>query len=246
MDKYKILYIEDEKHIRDTMTDIFELQGFDISTAGNGKEGLEKLKKNKPDIIISDIMMPEMDGFEFINIIRKNKETELIPLIFVTAKTLNTEKLMGLELGADDYIVKPFEFQELLLKVRNILNTRKKLLQKLYTEPEKIITESQDEIFLKELKLIIEDKISDPDLSLDDIARSINYSTSTLQRRLKVITGKSVSQFIREYRLKRARALILLNYGTLSEIVKKTGFSNIQYFSQSYKEFFNISPSKEV
>jgi DNA-binding response OmpR family regulator len=245
MTKNKILYVEDEKNIRDTMSDIFELQGFDIDLASNGREALKILNSCKPDIIISDIMMPEMDGFEFIKGLKMNKETELIPLIFVTAKILNTEKLKGLGLGADDYITKPFEFQELLLKIKNILNTRRKLLSKFYTEPDNIVVQSQDDLFLKELNQIIEEKISDPDLSLKEIAGLMNYSESTLQRKLKKCTGKPVSRFIREYRLNRAKALILLDYGTISEITRKTGFSSIHYFSQTYKNFFHIAPSKE-
>jgi len=224
--------------------DILDVEYQHIFTAKNGEEGLKEVVKNRPDLIISDIMMPVMDGFGFLKEIRKNPDTELIPVIFLTGKVMLETKLKSLEFGADDYITKPFEIKELLLKVQNLIKTRRKMLQMLHSNPEKVFSESQDEVFLKKIKLALEDNLKDVDLSMDLLAEQLHISSSTLQKKLKKITGKSVSRFVREYRLKRARDLIDLDYGNISEIASKTGFRNVSYFSSSYKEFFGDNPTK--
>ncbi|MFT5725456.1 MAG: YesN/AraC family two-component response regulator, partial [Bacteroidia bacterium] len=208
----------------------------------DGLAGLNMIKRFQPDLVISDVLMPKMDGFEMLNALKSDEQTSLIPLIFLTAKASFNSRLEGLEFGADDYIIKPFHNDELLVKIRNTIETRKKLLQMLYMSPEKVVSESSDDKFLKQTKSAIEHDISNQNFGLEDLAKALNTSTSSLQKKLKRICEKSVSQFIREYRLKRSRDLIDLGYGNLSEIADKAGFRSLSYFSKCFKDFYGTNP----
>jgi len=242
---YQILIVEDDAAIRESLTELLEVNNFRVRQAVNGKKGLEEVNGKLPDLILCDIKMPIMDGYEFLINIRKNAATELIPVIMITAKVDFESKLHGLELGVDDYITKPFEFKELFLKVTNLLNTRKKIAQSLSVLPLTTSFQSQDEVLIKKLKLIIEENIERSSISVEDIAKQLFMSTSTFQRKIKCIINKTPNQFIKEYRLKRAKSMIQLNYGTLSEIAFKTGFTSLSYFSASYKNFFGHNPKAD-
>ncbi|MBO6517989.1 MAG: response regulator [Bacteroidia bacterium] len=244
MKKTKIVVVEDEPEVRQTLVDILEVKKYKVDTASNGQEGINVIKRVLPDLVICDVMMPIKDGFELVKEIKMDEKTELIPVLFLTANVSTTAKLKGLEFGADDYITKPFLMEELLLKVHNAIHMRKRLLQVMYSTPEKVVTESADERFLKKLKLTIENKISDPNLGMPDVAEGLNISTSSLQKRLKALTQKSVSQFIREYRLKRSLDLIYVGYGNLSQISEKVGFRSLSYFTKSFKDFYGHPPSQ--
>jgi AraC-like DNA-binding protein len=151
---------------------------------------------------------------------------------------------MGLKLGANDYITKPFEMNELLLKVKNLLRLRSKITETAYSDPPRVNVQSKKDIFLRNLNLAIEDDIKNVNFLMDDLANKLGISASSLQKKLKSIAGKSVSQYIREYRLKRANQLIISDYGSLSEIAKSTGFRSLSYFSKTYKNFYGVPPSK--
>ena len=162
----------------------------------------------------------------------------------MTAKVELESKLRGLEIGADDYITKPFEFKELALKISNLLRTRKKLISKTgpanSSEPV-----SQDSIFIKKLNLLLNEQLDNSKLRIESVAFQLNLSLSTFQRKLKNITGKSPNQYIKEHRLLRARTMINVNYGNLSEIARQTGFGSLSYFSKAYKDFFGTTPSDD-
>ncbi len=244
MIKTKIVIVEDEYELRQTLVDILEMHKYDVESAANGQEGLNMIRRVQPDLIISDVMMPVKDGFELVKELKLDTDTELIPVIFLTANVSSSAKLQGLEFGADDYITKPFLMEELLLKVRNLVQTRRKLLQVMYLNPEKVITESQDERFLKKLKLTIENHINNPDLGMKDVASEMGISTSSLQKRIKSLAQKSVSQFIREYRLKRSLDLIYVGYGNMSQIAEKVGFRSLSYFTKCFKDYNGYPPSQ--
>ncbi|MDC3337219.1 response regulator [Flavobacteriales bacterium] len=243
---YDILIVEDELAIRMSLVDLMEISGFQVRSAENGLEGVRKVQEKTPDLIISDVMMPELDGYGFLEEIRANKETTLIPFIFLTAKVELESKLQGMELGADGYITKPFEFRELNLKVRNLLITKQKVLQNALTKPGLVKEHSQDTIILKKLNLIMEEQLENSELTTDQLAISLNMSLSTFTRKLKKLSNKSPNQFMKEFRLIRAKQMVELSYGSLSEIARKTGFSTLSYFSHSYKEFYGKSPSEET
>ena len=218
------------------------MSGYQTFCAKDGIEGLSMAQKLIPDLIICDVMMPNMDGFECLQKLKETRELELIPVFMLTARVEIEAKLKGLELGADDYITKPFEFKELSLKLSNKINNRKKLIESL-TDKKPIF--SQDHIFLKKLNLIIDENIHNSKFKVADLANLLNMSISTLNRHVKQTTDKSPNQLINEYRMNLAKKMIQNNHGTLSEIAYKVGFSSISYFSFAYKEHYGISPSDE-
>ena len=242
---YKVLIVEDDLGIRETVADLFELNGYQVFLAKDGAEGFRKIKTKRPDVVISDIMMPIMNGLQLLAKVRGQNDTQLLPFIFITAKVMTESKLKGLELGADDYLTKPFVIKELFLKVNNLIKRRKRTLEVLSTKPEKVQGVTRDESIIQGLRIFLDENISNAHLSLDDIAKSLAISSSTLQKKVKKTTKKSVSQFIREYRLKRARDLILLSNESLKQIAHLTGFGSQSYFSICYKEFFGHSPSAD-
>lgn len=244
--KPKIVIVEDELELRETLVDLLSLFDYDVKTAENGIAGYNVIVRWKPDIVLSDIMMPKSDGYELLQKLKTNPDTELIPVLFLTAKVGMEHKLKGLEFGADDYLLKPFHKDELLIKIKNIIQTRKQLLKVMYSTPDKVVSESSDEKFLKNLKLAIEKEISNENYSLADIARDMNYSSSAIQKKVKAITNQSVSEFVRHYRLKRSHDLILVGFGSLSQIADKVGFRSLSYFSTSYKNYFGESPSEAM
>jgi len=238
------LIVEDDPAIRETVAELFELNSFKVGTVANGALAYRKILDRKPDIVISDIMMPVMDGLQLLRRIRSNPETQLIPFILITAKAMTESKLECLEQGADDYLTKPFEIKELFLKVRNLTDRRDKMIKSFASTPDSIQKNSKEEDFSYTLKRHLEEQLSNSNLSLEDIARALGVSTSTLQKKIKQKFNKSVSQFIREFRLKRAHDLIVLSNCSLKEIAFKTGFNSLSYFSISYKKFYGISPSE--
>lgn len=245
MDKgIAILFIEDEKNVRDTVEELLQLAGFDVTSAENGKVGLDRLRKKHFDIVVTDIMMPEMDGFELLKEIRKRPDTELMPVIFLTARVGLEDKLNGLECGANDYVTKPFEIKELIVRVQNLVQERRKLVKKALTEPDMVVIDSEDNIFLRKMKLVLEDYIAIAEFDVNMLADALHISRSTLQKKVKQITDKSVTAFVREYRLKRANALIIAGYGNISEVARKTGFNSVSYFSTSFKEYYGTAPTK--
>jgi len=240
--QHHILIVEDEKAIRESLQDMLEINGYVVAIAENGLEGLKSIQEQKPNLIISDVMMPFMDGFELLRVMKSSFETELIPIIMLTAKVELESKLYGLELGADDYITKPFEFRELNLKINNLLVKHKKLTDNINRG---VKATSQDVVFIKKLHLLLDEQIDNSKLSIDIIASQLNMSISTFSRWHKKIIKSSPNQYLKEYRLNRAKEMIQLNYGNVSEIALKTGFSSLSYFSTVYTDFFGINPSDD-
>jgi DNA-binding response OmpR family regulator len=239
----KVLIIEDEVKLRENITELFETQQYQIATADNGKSGYDRALKFAPDLIVSDVIMPEEDGFELLLKLKNNPATEFIPVIFLTAKTMMASKIEGLQLGADDYIMKPFSAEELLVRSENLITKHQKMLKK------GLIAVNEDNIIPKSERLIrdiiqfIEEHLSDYNLSVDMIAKHLGISKSTIQRKIKISVNKNLNQLIREYRLEKARKMIERNAGTLSDIAQTTGFNSLSYFSYSYKKFYGLAPS---
>ncbi len=243
--KFSILTVEDDIAIGETLKALLEKHGFRSILAKNGKEGLSIIDMEKPDLVITDVMMKGMDGFEFLAEIRKKPATELLPVIMLTARIDLQSKLHGLRLGADDYLTKPFEFQELYLKINNLLNTRIKILENPPDYQRRISEKSESEAFLNKLESIVKERIENEDLKINQIAELLNMSLSTFQRKIKKFTGKSAVAWLNEYKLTKAQVLIKLDHGTLSEIASKCGFRSLSYFSTSYKQFYGRNPSRD-
>lgn len=241
-----ILIIEDDRAILEILTELLEHHNYGVDSAVNGKKGLLALEKQIPDLIILDIMMPEMDGFEVLEKIRSNSKTEFLPVIMLTAKADMESHLTGLTLKADDYITKPFDFPVLDLKIKNLIAKHDKLKKVIKSSAKDSILDSREIVFLNKLNTIIDDQLANSDLSIGDISNAMNLSLSTFNRQLKKISKKTPNNYVKQYRLNRAKEMINSDIGNISQIAFKTGFSSLSYFSTQYKNHFGTNPSKEL
>ena len=222
-----MLLIDDNADIRQYIKSGLR-NDYNIIEATDGKEGLRKAKSKLPDLIISDIMMPEIDGIQLCLKLKSNTKTSHIPIILLTARTTFLHVKEGFEVGADDYVIKPFDTNLLRLKVKSVLTNRERLKQslgkKLPFELKASETTSMDEKFLKKLYLIIEKNISDPDFHIESLSKELAMSRASLYRKIKTFTNYSASEFIKNYRLQVARKYLLETDLSISEISYKTGF----------------------
>src|SRR5690606_17647058 len=190
--------------------------------AENGNKGLRLAEDNIPDLIISDIMMPEMDGYELSRKIKTNEKTNHIPVILLTAKADTRDKLEGLETGADDYLIKPFNSEELKIRVKNLIKIRKQMREKYQSQmlikPSEVVVPSSQKVFIDRLISLIEKNISNEKFSVEILADEIGLSRAQLHRKIKAITNQSPSEFIRNYRLQRAAELLKQDAGNIAEI----------------------------
>ena len=242
-----VLIVEDNADLKAYLAEILEDE-FRLELAENGKEGLEKAFDLVPDLIISDMMMPVMDGFVFCTEIRKDERTSHIPFVLLTARGTIESKLEGLELGADEYITKPFNTKELQVRVKNLLEQREQLRKsfsrQVIVQPKNISVTSVDEQFLTQAMEIMESHLSDEQFSVERFAEEMDMSRKNLLRKIKALTDQSVNEFIRNFRLQRASQLLAANSATVSEIAYKVGFNNLSYFSKCFKELFGVVPNE--
>jgi len=242
-----ILVVEDNYELQISLKDIFS-DYYNVLLAENGEEGYALALEHNPDLVISDVMMPKMDGIEMSDKLHKNDLTTHIPIILLTAKKTAKNKILGLRAGAVEYINKPFNINELVLKVNNIITRSDRLILKykndLITAPNSGGSKSQDEIFLGNLVNLVENQISNPDFRTEDLANDLNMSYSAIYRKFQALTGKKIVDFIRTMRLKKAAVLIGdCNY-SVSEAAFLVGFNDPKYFSKCFKREFGKSPRK--
>ncbi len=246
-DSSSLLIVEDNIDVRNFIKSIF-INKYKIYEAGHGKEALSITKDTHIDLIISDVMMPEMDGFEFCNLVKSDITTSHIPVILLTAKTSATHHEKGYLNGADVYITKPFDANILDIRVKNLLQSRINLITKfrneIILEPKELTVTSTDEIFLKKALGIVEANLSNSDFSIDIFISEMGMSRSVLYRKLKALTGQSITEFIRNIKLKRAGQLILNSDMNISEIAFDLGFNDLKYFRKSFQKLFNVLPSQ--
>ncbi len=242
-----LLIVEDNPDLRHYIAEQFEKE-FKIITAKDGKVGLEIAEAQLPDLIISDIMMPKMTGTELCETLKKDVKTCHIPIILLTAKAGQAAKLKGLKTGADDYLTKPFDGHELLIRSKNLLAQRETLRNKFAGElkirPTELFLSSVDERFITQVMEEVEDNLENEYYSVEDLANSVGFSRSQLNRKLKCLTNKSPNQLIREFRLTRAKEMLEQKSASVSEVAYSVGYSNLSYFSKSYKETFGELPSE--
>ena len=242
-----LLMVEDNPdmrtYIRNALSDHYH-----IREAANGKEGLAKAQQEIPDLIISDIMMPEMDGFKFCGLIKSNELTSHIPVILLTAKADRDSKLEGLETGADDYLSKPFDTEELRLIIRNRIEHRRKMREhfrkEITLEPNGIAITSLDEKFLGKALDIIEKHMDDELFSIVDFSAEAGYSHIQFYRKLKALTGQTPNQFLRTIRLKRAAELLRNNSDHIAQVAYSVGFGSESYFIRCFKEQYGMTPGQ--
>ncbi|MCB0551575.1 MAG: helix-turn-helix domain-containing protein [Phaeodactylibacter sp.] len=200
-----------------------------------------------PDIIISDVMMPGKDGFELCATLKADHRTSHIPIILLTAKAGQQHKIEGLEQGADAYLTKPFDVRELKVRMAKLIEQRQRLKEQfageLRLKPTEVSLASMDQRFLQSVIKQIEENIGNEYYSVEELAHSVGFSRSQLHRKLKALADKSPNQLIRDFRLARAKELLEQKSATVSEVAYQVGYSNLSYFSKSYKDAFGVSPS---
>ncbi|MEK9136739.1 MAG: ATP-binding protein, partial [Bacteroidota bacterium] len=242
-----VLIVEDNADVRAYMRE-YLVSGYDVQEAHDGAEGIEKAREIIPDLIISDVMMPKKDGYELCKTLKLDEKTSHIPIILLTAKAGTENKIEGLETGADDYLTKPFDAKELLVRVKNLIDLRRKLRERFSVgqvlKPGEIAVTSLDDQFLQKAMAIVEKQMCNEDFSVDDFAREVGMSRSQLHRKLTALTNQSAGDFIRYMRLQRAKDLLKQNAGTVSEIAYQVGFNSVAYFTKCFREQFGVVPSE--
>ncbi|MDT8432720.1 MAG: two-component regulator propeller domain-containing protein [Bacteroidales bacterium] len=243
----RVLVVEDKEEVREYLAELLE-EHFEVIKADNGSSGYELVVTELPDLVLSDVMMPETDGYELCERIRKNERTAHIPVLLLTAKGTRDDQLMGTRRGADGYISKPFDPVLLLEKVKQLIAARhrvaEKYMKKISLEPLRTEISSEDEKLIRSALIIIEKKISDPELDAESLAREMGMSSSTLYRRMKKLVKQSPGEFIKSTRIKMAARYLKETHLTVSEIVEKVGYTDTRNFRESFREKFGVSPSE--
>lgn len=257
-----ILIIEDNEELRHFIKNILSKE-YKVYEAANGKEGLEITLKKSPDIVVSDIMMPEMDGVEYLDMVKKNRDISHIPVILLTAKSAVDDRIKGMEYGADDYITKPFNSSYLKAKIASLIKQRD-MLREYYMskggnmkiqvqaqhdrewEPSMPVITSFDDEFICKVIQGIEDNIDNTAFKIDDLAKAINMSRPVFYRKIKSIVGLTPIDFVKKIRIKRAIQLLETGQFSVAEVTYRSGFNTPQYMSKVFKELMGCSPTEYI
>ncbi|MBB6112912.1 Signal transduction histidine kinase [Mucilaginibacter lappiensis] len=241
-----ILIVEDNPEFRTYLKEDLN-RSYNVVEAANGRDGWQKALSLHPNLILSDINMPEINGIDFCKKIRSDKRTEHIPFILLTAFTAGEQELIGLETGANDYMIKPFNFEVLHFKIKNLLkyqqSTKETYQKQIEVEPSAVVIEGPDMKFMKKALAVIEANISNADFSVEMLSREVNMSRVALYRKVFNLLGKAPLEFIKSIRLKRAMQLLEMNEFTIAEVAYQVGYNNPKYFAKAFKSEFSILPS---
>lgn len=244
-----VLLVEDHDELRAFIREQLS-EFYRVETARDGREGLSKAIRQAPDLIVSDIMMPEMDGIQMLDEIKKNVNTSHIPVVLLSAKYSIESQLEGLKYGADCYITKPFNNEFLMASIGNLIRQRKKLFEFLVEKkntvalsPAPVVITSKDESFLKEVIGVVEDRMADVDFNIDAVAGAMAMSRTTFYKKFRSLTHLTPVEFVRDMRLQRAKQLLDAGENNVSEIAYAVGFNNPKYFSTCFREKYQVSPS---
>jgi signal transduction histidine kinase/DNA-binding response OmpR family regulator len=242
-----VLIVEDNADVRGYVRG-FLSESYEVLEAGNGKEALKSAQEATVDLVISDVMMPEMDGIELCRTLKNDERTSHIPVILLTARATSEGKLEGLDIGADDYVIKPFDAREVLARVKNLImlrrNLRAKYGQQFTLTASTMEVTTLDERFLKNLKEKIEQHIGDPDYDTETVAYDMCMSRMQLNRKLHALTGYSTHGLVREFRLQRAAELLKKHAGSVADVAYEVGFNNLSHFARVFRERFGVAPSE--
>jgi DNA-binding response OmpR family regulator len=241
-----ILAVEDSAAMRYYIRETLE-PGYTVVTAADGREGIQKAQEIIPDLIISDIMMPEVDGLELCRLLKNDVKTCHIPIVLLTAKAAEENILQGLETGADDYITKPFNTKLLIARIKNLIDKRRQLQNNINREmnlqPVKTSVSKIDRKFLRDLQVVIKRNISDPEFNVEELCKKLYMGNTTLYRKIQALCGQTPTEFIRSCRLKRALQLLKGGYGSVTEVAFEVGFSSRAYFTKCFREKYQQLPS---
>ncbi len=243
----QILLVEDNADMRQFIKGNL-IQSYRVLEAHDGQKGLEMALSAQPDLLITDLMMPRMDGVELCKHLKENLDTSHIPIIMLTARAGMGNKIEGLESGADDYLTKPFDAKELVTRTQNLI-AKQERLKKYFKEaettvdPAKIATTSLDQKFLEKLLGVLEEEHSDPQFGTPEMQMAMAMSKTQLHRKLKALTNESPGELLRNFRLKRAAHLLANKSDTVTQVAYKVGFNNLSYFAKCFKALHGVSPS---
>jgi DNA-binding response OmpR family regulator len=243
----RIMLVEDNDDMRYFLREL--LSGhFRLEEAINGKQGLNMAIANPPDLIITDLMMPKMDGITLCKDLKNDVHTSHVPIIMLTARAGIENKLEGLETGADDYLLKPFDGSELLVRVKNLILQRQKLRERFINEevqidPKKVTVTSIDQKFMERLLNLLETNFSNPDFGPPQMYSSMNMSKSQLHRKVKALTDETPGELLRNFRLKKAAQLISRKGDSVTQVAYQVGFNNLSYFAKCFKALYGVAPS---
>jgi signal transduction histidine kinase/DNA-binding response OmpR family regulator len=246
--RYDILVVDDNEDMCRFLTS-FLSPLYSVREAGDGYEALEKIRQQMPDMIISDLMMPNMDGLQLTDRLKNDTSTSHIPIILLTAKSAIESRLEALKYGADDYITKPFSSEYLMTRIENILRQRKNLQETyrsslLSLQPKQLKEQSPDETFLAHLLEYMERNMDNSDLTVDDLVREMTLGRTVFFNKLKSLTGLSPVEFIREVRIKRAAQLLEKGHYNVTEITYMVGMNDSRYFAKCFKNAFGVTPTE--
>lgn len=244
--KFTILLAEDNEDFRFYLKDNLR-EAYEIIEAKNGKEGWQKALGQHPDLVVSDIMMPEMSGIELCRKLKEDVRTSHIPIILLTARSTEEIQMEGYTIGANDYITKPFNFQILVSRINNLLvqqeNLKKSFQKQIEINPSEIKVDSEDEKLLRQTMEIVQKNLDNPDFSVEDLSKALLMSRAAMYKKITAITGITPSEFIRSVRLKSAAQLLEKSKMTVAQIAFEVGFNNTKYFVKYFKEEYNMLPT---
>ncbi|MBZ4188017.1 hybrid sensor histidine kinase/response regulator transcription factor [Niabella beijingensis] len=245
-----VLIVEDDLNMLDYISANLKGEGYHTCCAINGKEALGILQSRQIDLVLSDLMMPEMDGIVLCRRIKEQISSSHIPVVLLTAKGTTEAELQALESGADAYIMKPFKWKQITVTIKNLLETRARLKEKFsahpFVEADTLYNNTNDKIFVEKITTIIEERLDDYQLSVEELSKAVAMSRSTLHKKLKAISGHSPNEFIRVIRLKEAAKLLLSGNCNVSEAGYRTGFNSPSYFTKCFTLQFGATPSEFV
>ncbi len=229
-------------YLKDNLREFYQ-----IIESPNGLDGWNKAQQMQPDLIVTDVNMPEMNGIDLCKKIKSTTLTSHIPVIILTARSAEEHQLEGYETGANDYMGKPFNFEILQSRIRNLLvqqeTLRKRFQKQIEVNPSEITITSLDEKFIRQALEIVEKNLDEPDFSVEDLSRELFMSRVSLYKKIHSLTGKAPIEFIRSIRLKRAAQLLERSQLSIAEIAYQVGFNNPKYFAKYFKAEFNVNPS---
>jgi DNA-binding response OmpR family regulator len=244
-DKPLVLVIEDNADVRQYVRDNLP-STYHVVEAADGAEGVDRAREIVPDLIVSDVMMPKKDGYEVCRDLKNDEKTSHIPIILLTAKAASGDKIEGLETGADDYLIKPFDVRELIARIRNLIEVRRKLRERFSVgtvlKPGEIAIASLDDAFLQRVIAVVEKNMANEGFSVEDLGREVGMSRVQIHRKLTALTNQSAGEFIRYMRLHRAMDMLKKDAGTVSEIAYSVGFGSPAYFTKCFHEQFGLTP----
>ncbi len=247
VDDTTVLIVEDHAEVRGFLRDHLE-KYYSVIEAQNGREGLEKATASVPDLVLSDVMMSPMNGYELCRALKTNEGTCHIPIVLLTAKATREDKLHGLDTGADCYLIKPFDALELLMQVRNLIDQRRRLRERfsgpVVLKPSEVGVAPMDEAFLTKVLTVVQNNLQDPNFDVERLGREVGLSRSQLHRKLRALTNQPPTLMIRSIRLQRAAALLAQKTGSVAEIAYFVGFNSQAYFAKCFREQFGCSPKE--